>query len=99
EGMEEFFLRLVLAGNELHVVNNKDVGIAVVAGKIRILLIADGIDEFLDELLSRDIDDTGRRILGDDGVADGLDEVCLADADTAVDKERVVLGARVGGNG
>ncbi len=91
--MEEFFLRLFLAGDELHVINDKHVDITVAVRK-SVLLEADTIKEFTYERLGTDIEHTHVGMFSHDLVAHRLDQVGFAKSDAAIEKEGIVLGAR-----
>ena len=98
KGMEEFLLHLFFAGDELDVVDDQHVGGAVVAGEIGRLAEAQGVDEFLHELLGRYIEYLGFGIGRRQGVADGLDQVGFADTDAAVQEEGIIFGAGLRGD-
>ena len=53
--MEEFFLCLFFSGNELHVVDNKDINVAVFIGK-PLLFETDTVEEFFYECFRANIE-------------------------------------------
>ena len=90
EGVEELFLRTLLAGEELDVVDQQRVERA-----IRVLEFADGVvlqraHHVADESLRMHVRDARILVARADLIADGVHEVRLAEADAAVDEERVV---------
>src|ERR1700747_2427869 len=88
--MEELPLEALLALEELDVVDEEDVVGAVPLLEPLDPLVAEGVDEVVDERLARDIAD-GRRGRGlRDVLRYRLEEVRLAKASPAVDEERVV---------
>ena len=104
EGVEELLLHRLLALEEMHVVDEEEVGLAEAAAKVGGGAILNGGDELVGELLGADEGDSGVGLSRDDLVRDGLHEVRLAESGVAVDEERVVdlagrLGDGVGGGG
>ena len=99
EGVEEFLLRALLAGQELDVVDEQDVHVAVLVAERQRLAVLDGVDHLVGEPLRRDVVDAqpGPRLLG--CVADGVEEMGLAEPRSAEDEERVVDRPGVGRHG
>ena len=102
EGVEELVLGALLAGEELDVVDEQHVDAAVLVAEAGHLLVAHVGDHLVGELLARDVADGGLRLAALHLVADGVHEVGLAEADAAVEEERVVglrwaLGDRLRG--
>ena len=93
EHVEELFLRALLLRQELDVVDQQQVQ--------RLVVALEGIDRLapyrrhhvLEELVGGHVADGGCRLAIEDGVADRMHQVGLAEADTAVDEERVVGAA------
>ena len=90
EGVEELLLRSLLAGEELHVVDEQQVErvvfrLQLVEGLALVVLHHVG-----DELLGVQVEDARIGPVGKQGIADGVDQMRLAEADAAVDEERVV---------
>ena len=97
EGVEELLLRLHLALQELDVVDQQDVDVAVAALEVGRLVVADAVDEVVGELLGVHVahPDVGVEVAR--VVADRVQQVGLAQPGLAVDEERVVgLGRRLG---
>ena len=91
--MEELFLRALLARDELDVVDQQEVDGPIAGAELGGPVVADRVDELVGEALGREV---GDRHPGEEPralVADGVEEMGLAEADPAVDEERVV-GAR-----
>ena len=99
EGVEEFFLRALLAGEELDIVDHQDVDGPVLLAEELGLAFLDGADDLVGELLTRDIEHAHLGVVLQHAVADGVHEVGLAEADAAVHEERVVDFARRFGDG
>ena len=92
EGVEEFLLCLLLAGDKLNIVNQKQVGIAVFVAEFKVFTAADRFDEFIDKLIALDIDDVVIRMLLLDAVGDGIEQMRFAQAALSVDKQRIIGG-------
>ena len=80
ERVEELFLRPLLVGDELDVVDEEEVDPPVAGAEVVDLALLDRGDELVGELLARRVDDALARELGDDLVADGVHQVGLAEA-------------------
>ena len=98
ERVEELFLGPFLVRDELDVVDEQQVDPAVARPELVDLALLDARDELVGELLRRRVDDALAREAGDDLVADGVHQVGLAEADAAVQEERVVGVARALGD-
>ena len=94
EGVEELLLRALLAGEELDVVDEQHVDVAELVAEAGHLVVADGVDHLVGELLTGDVADGGVGLTALHVVADGVHQVGLAHADAAVEEERVVGLAR-----
>src|SRR5690606_27761554 len=88
EDVEEFLLRLLLAAEELYVVDDEQVNLAVEQRELADAVVLDGLDELGGEALAGDVEHRLGAVRLD-VVADGLNQVRLAEADAAVDHERV----------
>ena len=88
--MEKLVLRLLLTGDELDIVHQKQIHIAVLIVKILGRAVFDGAHELVGKLVALDVDDALFRIALVDGVADGQQQVGFAEAGVAVDKEGIV---------
>ena len=99
EGVEELLLRPLLVGQELHVVDQQHVDRAVALAEVRHAVEADRVDQLVDELLGGQVEHPQLRPGAQDLMADGVQQVGLAEAHAAVEEERVVALRRVLGDG
>jgi hypothetical protein len=101
EGVEELFLGLGLALEELDVVDEQDVDVAVAPLEAVLAVVADRVDELVGELLAGDVAHLRVGVEAADVVADRVQQVGLPQPGLAVDEQRVVgLAGRLGdGNG
>ena len=96
EGVEELFLRALLSREKLNVVDQQHVDVPVALPEVRHSVIPNGVDDLVGKLLGRDVGNSKVRLLRN-VIADGIEQVCLAQSDPSVDKERVVrLRGRLG---
>ena len=98
ERMEKFVLHLLLARDELHVVHEQQVRVAVLRAELTAAARAHELDEFVDEIVALDVDDLGVLIVPADNVGNGIEQVRLADAGRTVDEKRVIDLSRCFGN-
>ena len=97
EGVEELLLRRLLARQELDVVDQQDVHVAVALAERVRLAVADGVDELVGELLRAHVPHPGARVEAARVVPDRVQQVRLAEPRLPVDEQRVVrLGRRLG---
>ncbi|MNS87957.1 hypothetical protein D3C72_1219150 [compost metagenome] len=95
--MEEFLLGGLFAGEELDVVDEQQIDGAITILEVHRLVVADGVDQLVGELLRAQIRDLGAGVVRQDVVGHRMHEVGLAQAHAAVDEERVVgFGGAVG---
>ena len=99
EGVEELFLRPVLSGEELDIVDEQHVDRAVLVPELAHPGGGDGADHLVGELLGRQIDDALAWEAIVHLMADGVHEVRLAQAHASVEEQRVVAVARGFGYG
>ena len=90
EGVEELLLRGLLAGDELNIVDEENVRLAVPLAEFLRRAVADRLDHFVREFVSLYIKDIHLRVAEGDLVADGVQKVRLAKSRVAVDEERVI---------
>jgi len=93
-GVEELLLQALPVLDELDVVDEQDVALPVLALERQGGLGADRVDEVVEEVLRGDVADPHLGVVRVDVVADGVQEVGLAEAGRPVDEERVVGLAR-----
>ena len=101
EDEEELVLRFVLAGPVLDVVDEQDVHfVAVEVAHLGDAAFAEALEVLLREVFAGEVADALVRVFFENVVADGLQEVRLAEARRTVDEQRVVLRTvRVPGDG
>src|SRR4030095_8924033 len=87
EGVEELLLGLGLALQELDVVDEEYVDLAVAALERLLALVLDRVDELVGELFTRDVADLRAGVEAADVVAHRVQEVGLAESAVAVDEE------------
>ena len=98
EGVKKFFLGSLLTGNELDIVNEQTVDIPEFLSEFRHFIVADRVDQFIHEDFSRDVYDVQLRKKFQRFQPDGIQKVCLSQADAAVDEKRVVILGRLFGD-
>ena len=97
EGVEELLLGSFLVLQELDVVDQQHVDVAVAAPEAVLLAVADHVDEVVGELLRAHVAHPDALVEALRVVADGVQQVRLAQPGVAVDEQRVVgLGRRFG---
>lgn len=99
--MEKFFFRafFIATAQELDVVDEEDVDVAVTAAEAFRVLVLDTLDKFVDEVFAGDTEETHIGEVLQQFVTDGVHQVCLAQAAAAVDVERIPLLGRCRCNG
>lgn len=95
KSVEEFFLGLFFVRDKLHIIDDQDIDTAVF-GREPLLFVADTIEKLVDERLGVDIEHFEFGFFAQDFVANCLYEVRLAETNTTIDKEGIVLRARIG---
>ena len=90
EGVEELFLGALLVHQELDVVDQQDIHVAILVAEAGHLAVAQRVDHVVGEALAGDVADGLFRRPQLDLVADGLHQVGLAHADAAIQEQRVV---------
>ncbi len=93
EGVKKLFFRAVLAGQELHVVDEQHVDRAVLVPELSHSGGGDRADDLVGELLGCEVDDSLARKAVMDFVADGVHEVGFAESHASVQEQRVVAVA------
>ena len=90
ERVEELFLRAVLAGEELDVVDQQRIERAIRGLEIVDRVVLERFHHVADETLGVHVGDARALVAAADHVADGMHQVRLAQAHAAVDEQRVV---------
>ena len=88
--MEKFLLNSFLAREELDVVNQQHVGLAVFLAELGELVVLDPVNVFVGELFGREISDARAFFVARHVLADGMEQMRLAQADPAVKEKRIV---------
>ena len=99
EGMEEFLLGGLLAGDELDIVDEEQIAFPVLAAEFHVFAAGDGGDQLVGKFIALDVDDVGFRVLPPDAVGDGVEQMGLAHAGGAVDEQGVIHLSGVFGHG
>jgi hypothetical protein len=95
--MKKLLLGSLLAGEELDIVNKKNIYFPVAIAKIFRGLIANGINPMIDKSFRGDIRDFNFLPFSSKKMADGLHKMGLAQAYPPVDEERIIsLSRRLG---
>ena len=89
EGVEEFFLRRILAGDELHIIHHQHVDRAEQFLEIHDLLVAQGLHEAIHELLGGQIQHAQMRLARLKFMRNRVHQVGFAQTDAAVKEQRV----------
>src|SRR2546427_120777 len=86
-------------GQQLHVVEDEDVDLPEALLELPHAVASQRRDEVVHESLGGQVGDARERVALEDLVPDRVREMCLAEADSAVDEERIVVIARLGRDG
>ena len=99
KGVEQLLLAGVLAGDELHVVHQKQVHRPILVPEaLHVVAVAQIRDELVDEVLAFDVHDPVVGVMFPHPVGDGVEQVGLAQPRLAVDKQGVIGPARLVGH-
>ncbi len=99
EGVKELFLGALFIAQELYIVDEEDVGLAIALVKLLHAFGAYAGNHVIHEALAGGIDDAHGAVAIDQLAADGVHQVGLAHADAAVQEKRIVAARGVGGDG
>ena len=99
EGVEKLLLRALLAGQELDVVDQKHVRLAVALAELLHRCSLDGGDRLVREFFTIHVDNVEIRVVLLDLNFDGVQQVRLAQTRRPVDEQRVVRAGGVRGHG
>ena len=97
--MEKFLLRGVLAGDELDIVDEKEVRAAVFETELVVFAFAQGVDELICKLVALDVDDVVVRVVLMNFVRNGIEKMRLPNAGRAVDEKWVIRSRGLFRNG
>ena len=95
EGMEEFLLRTFLAADELDIVDEQNVRIAVLAAEFRHLGKAERLDQLVGEVVAFDIANHHVGIVLLDFVADRVEKMGFSESRVAVEEQGIVRLGRI----
>ena len=87
--MEELFLRAVLAGDELNIINHQHIDRAENLFEIHDLLVAQRLDKAIHELFCRQIENPQIGLACVQLMGDGMHQVGLAQTHAAIEEQRV----------
>src|SRR2546428_8259111 len=90
EGMEKLFLSTFLLGQELNVVHQQNVNVTKLVAEAGHLVVTQRVDHLIGEFLAGEVADGGLGLATFDLMSDGLHEMGLAHANTAVKEEGVI---------
>ncbi len=90
--MEKLLLRALLAGDELDVVDEQDLSVAVFISKVLCCVCANRLHQIIGEGFGGDIEHAQSPSIG--GLADSVEKVGFAQPYTAIDKERIISASR-----
>ena len=93
DGIEKFFLELLLSDDELNVVQQQQIILAVACPEGRQSSRGDGVDIFVEECFGRDVADGSFGIVVQYVMANGFHEMRLAKSRSAPDEKRIVGGS------
>ena len=93
EGVEEFFLGGAFVGEEVHVVDDKDIETTEALMKCVALTILNRVDKLVGEIFTRDVLPAKARMTLLQFVADTLEQMRLAQSAAAMDEQRIELRA------
>ena len=101
EGVEKFLLHADLAGNELDIVHEQQVDVAVFVAEFLLRVVLDGLDHLICEVVAFDVGDHGVRFRLVDALPDREQQMRFAEPGVAVNEEGVIDLARLvrDGNG
>ena len=92
--MEKFLLRALLAGDELHVIEQQQIDHAVLVAEGLHVGLLDGGDELVREILALYIYNAEFRMRAAQHICNRVHQMGLAQTRVAVDEERVVFRRR-----
>jgi hypothetical protein len=102
ESVEELLLNALLAGEKLNVINQQHIRLPVFFAEDDELVVLNGVNILIGEFFRREVRDARALFVPDHVLADRVQQVGFAQADSAVEKERIVgfagrLGHGLGG--
>ena len=95
EGIEKFQLGTFLIGKELNIIDQQSVQITILAPELLLVVVFNRIDVVIGEGFAGNVFDLGVGIMPQHVVGNGLHQMSLAKADTAIDQEWIIKSARL----
>ena len=95
EGMEEFFLRMLFAGEELNVVDQQRIQRAIGGLELVDAIVLQRSNHIAHEALGVHVGDLRGAIARQDQMPDRVHQMSFAEADSTVDEQRVVGAPRI----
>ena len=95
EGMEKFLLGGFLTGDELDIVDEENIRLAVFFTESGVLPTGDGFDQLIGEILAVDVDGVQTRGALKELVGDGVHQMGLTQTGGTVQKQRIVRGGGI----
>ncbi|MPN36843.1 hypothetical protein SDC9_184355 [bioreactor metagenome] len=95
EGMKKFLLGLLFTGDKLHVIHQKQIGLAIFFPHLRRFSGADRLHQFVGQIVALYVGDFGIRLPSADHMGNGVEQVSLAQTRIPVDKQRIVVLGRL----
>ena len=96
--MEELLLGTVFTGDELNIIHQKQVGVPVFAAEFHVSALFYGGNQLIGKLIAFDVDNMEVRMIFNNMVGNGVEQMGLAQSAFAVDEKRVIGIGRLGGN-
>jgi len=93
--VKKFLLRAIAPGEEVNVIDHQHVDVAIAMTKLIHLATLNGGDELVDEAVAGEIQNARIILALENFLADGLEQVRLAQPDAAVNEQRIVRPARL----
>src|SRR6185369_16890918 len=99
ERMEKFFLDALLAGEELDVVDQQHIDVAVPLTELRQAVFLQGLNELVGEFFRRKVGHACVGVVPQDRVANGVHQVGFAQSGVAINEKGIVRLSRSLGDG
>ena len=88
--MEKFLLGGFLTGDKLNIIHQEQIRFPVFGAEFDIFTVFNGVNQLVGELVALDVDNVGVGIFLADAVGNGVQQMGLANAGRAIEKQRVV---------
>ena len=97
--MEELLLGLLFAGDELHVVHQQKIRLAVFLPHVCGFALPDGVHQLIGEVVALHIGDSGLGVVFSDHIGNGVNQVGFSKTGVPIDEKGVIVFGWVLGNG